>query len=641
MRSTESTSLKSRFRRFLLSNRIWILGIVHLVLFSAIYTFAFALRFDLKIPDTYRVRFFVTLPVIVGIKIIIFGIGGQLHGWWRMVSFRDLIGIARACLICFLVLLAADYFSHNVRIPRSVLISDMLLSLLVIGGLRSSWRVFDEVLRPVWRPDQYQATALVGIDTETIFLAGQIQSHGRLPLRVVGLISVNPISKKQKNQTAGGFQVLGALDHLEQIATYHNLSKVLVHTELLPGKVMRELMDQCKKTDIELQIVPKFEQRMDGTKTIPTRSINIEDLLRREPAELDLGDIRDLITGKTVLVTGAGGSIGSEICRQVHRFNPERLVLLGRGENRIFHIDNELNRLGRQTIQETVIADIRDRERIDEVFDRYKPAVVFHAAAHKHVPLMEKNVREAVINNVLGTKSVVDAADRHGCSKFVLISSDKSVRPSSVMGATKRVAEMYVSAISCRSKTQFMSVRFGNVLGSAGSVVPLFKQQIERGGPITVTDERMTRFFMTIPEASQLVIQAASMGTGGDLFVLDMGSPVKIVDLARDLIRLSGLPENAIDIVFSGTRPGEKLYEELADDEGDIHATKHPKILSVERLPCDETAVENLIAFLTSPEADVEEIRSRLLSLGKGSTEYLQGAASSLASRAQMAQETS
>jgi len=596
--------------------RVWLLALAHVLIFGFTYSLAFLFRFDFQIPNDYAMTLGVSLPVIVAIKLAVFAATGQLHGWLRIVTFRDLIGIANSCLIAFLTLAAAGYFTNSIRIPRSVLVLDAIFTLVFVSGLRSTWRLFLEFVRPRLVADRYIPAALVGLDDETVFLAGQIQSYGRLPLRVCGLISKGPAPPRQRS--VGGIPVLGSLDSIESIVRSHGIRKILLHTELLSGSVMRRLMERCQKIGVELRIIPRFEQRMHGSRSIPTREINIEDLLRRESADLDLENIQDLLQGRSILVTGAGGSIGSEICRQVMKFQPRQLVLLGRGENRIFGIEQELKGFRTSTQLTPVIADIRDEKRIESVFHGHRPDVVFHAAAHKHVPLMEKNVREAVINNVQGTISVVDAADKFKVSTFVMISSDKAVRPSSVMGATKLVAEMYVAVVSERSDTRFMSVRFGNVLGSAGSVVPLFKRQIETGGPITVTDERMTRFFMTIPEASQLVLQAASMGKGGDLFVLDMGEPVRIVDLARDLIRLSGLPSNAIDIVFSGIRPGEKLHEELADDECHIRPTAHPKIMLIAREGCDSTSVQNLVDHLLAPATSEEEIRQALMSIERG-----------------------
>ena len=360
-----------------------------------------------------------------------------------------------------------------------------------------------------------------------------------------------------------------------------------------------------------LKIIPPAEELFRGHPTIPTRDIEINDLLRREPVRLDVQSIDTLLKGKTVLVTGAGGSIGSEICRQVLKFEPKTLVLLGRGENRIFFIERELQALGTSTRLVPKIADITDEPRVRRIFQEFRPDVVFHAAAHKHVPLMELNVGEAVKNNVLGTRCLADLAHAYEAECFVLISSDKAVNPANVMGATKNLAERYVMALAERSPTRFLATRFGNVLGSAGSVVPLFQEQIRRGGPITVTDARMTRYFMTIPEASQLVLQAAAIGTGREIFVLEMGEPVKIIDLARDMIRLSGLPENSIEIVCSGIRRGEKLYEELYFHDEETSPTSHRKLRVVyhrtEDLPDISEAVLELGELADGPPEQVFE----------------------------------
>lgn len=326
--------------------------------------------------------------------------------------------------------------------------------------------------------------------------------------------------------------------------------------------------------------------------------MDINDLLRRDPVVLDDQAIGDVINGRRVLVTGAGGSIGSEICRQVLKFNPSELYILGRGENRIFHLEREIQKSLPNTKIKPVIADVTNEERMRQVFEDCRPEIVFHAAAHKHVPLMEQNIGEAIRNNSFGTKVVADLADEF-CSKwFVQISTDKAVNPTSVMGATKQLAERYINELATNSLTKFVIVRFGNVLGSAGSVVPIFREQIERGGPITLTDPRMRRYFMTIPEASRLVLQAAAMGNGGEIFVLDMGEPVEILSLAKDMIRLSGLPESAIDIVFTGTRPGEKLYEELYFSEEESVATSHPKLRAAKHRTTLERSAKEAIALL-------------------------------------------
>jgi FlaA1/EpsC-like NDP-sugar epimerase len=371
-------------------------------------------------------------------------------------------------------------------------------------------------------------------------------------------------------------------------------------------------MSECQKKNIRLRIVPSMETRLGGT-TIPIRELNIEDLLKREPIKLDDSIIEKLLFEQKVLVTGAGGSIGSEICRQIIRFKPETLIILGRGENRIFFLERELRQLGYSGNLIPIIGDVTNESRMEQVFREHTPKTVFHAAAHKHVPLMETNISEAIYNNVQGTKVVADMSDRFGTNIFVLISTDKAVNPTSVMGVTKHLAERYIHSLSLKSKTKFVATRFGNVLGSAGSVVPIFRKQIAEGGPVTVTDFRMTRYFMTIPEASQLVLQAAAMCEGGEIFVLDMGEPVRIVDLAKDLIRLSGLPENAIEIRETGMRPGEKLYEELYFESEKAVRTSHPKLRCAAHRRFDWNVVnEQIQKLLEMTNSSVSEIHEKL-----------------------------
>ncbi len=379
----------------------------------------------------------------------------------------------------------------------------------------------------------------------------------------------------------------------------------------LTGKRFRRLLDECAAAGATVKVLPAIDELLDG-QTDPShvllRSVEIKDLLRREPVKLDDSAIRVLIEGRTVMVTGAGGSIGSEICRQVLRFSPRRLLLVERGENALFLVEQEFSRLDPKPAFEPLIADITDAHRMEQIFATHQPEVVFHAAAHKHVPMMEWNPAEAIKNNVLGTRQVAILADRYGVREFVAISTDKAVNPTSVMGCSKLLAERFVQAISQESKTKFIVVRFGNVLASNGSVVPTFQEQIRRGGPITVTHPGIERFFMTIPEASQLVLQAATLGSGGEIFVLDMGESVKIVDLARDLIALSGLEPDDIEIVFTGLRPGEKLYEELYFEGERRVSTKHPKVFCAMHRPAEMPAVEALLEDLSevideSPQA--------------------------------------
>ena len=411
----------------------------------------------------------------------------------------------------------------------------------------------------------------------------------------------------------GGISVVGSLEDLPAVAVTRRITDILVIAGSLSGKRLRSLMDACDEAQLTLKIIPGPEDLFDGGREVPIRNIDINDLLRREPIELDNSAIGQLLEGRTVMVTGAGGSIGSEICRQVLRFNPRALILVGRGENRIFSLDRELGSLGSPTEVVPFIGDVTDENRMRQIFSRHTPDVVFHAAAHKHVPLMEANPAEAVKNNVGGTRCVADLADEFEVGCFVLISTDKAVYPANIMGRDEAARRARRAGSLQRSSTRFLVTRFGNVLGSNGSVVPIFQEQIRRGGPITVTDPRMTRYFMTIPEASQLVLQAAAMGSGGEIFVLDMGEPVRIVDLARDLIRLSGLPEHAIEIAYSGIRPGEKLYEKLSMEEEETLPTLHQKVRAAYHRPDSLLAVQRDFAELHQWLEDTDDvIRAKL-----------------------------
>jgi FlaA1/EpsC-like NDP-sugar epimerase len=436
--------------------------------------------------------------------------------------------------------------------------------------------MFSEQFWPIFDRSHNRPALLVGIDHNSALLAHQIQAHTQLHYRIKGFVSAT--DEVNRGQRLGRIPVLGGLGDISSIITSTGATDILVTAGILSGPQMRALMDECHRLGMVLKIIPPIEDLFDGDHHIPIREIEINDLLRRDPVQLDTNIIRTLLEGRIVMVTGAGGSIGSEICRQVMRFNPQSMILVGNGENPIFHVERELLAAHPAGIFHCRIGNVTDYARMRQIIQEFKPEVIFHAAAHKHVPMMEVNVGEAIKNNVLGTKCLVDLADEFGVQNFVFISTDKAVHPSSVMGATKHISERYVYATSQESATRFTVVRFGNVLGSNGSVVPIFQEQIRNGGPITVTDPRMTRFFMTIPEAAQLVLQAASMGEGGEIFVLEMGESVRIVDLAKDLIRLSGLPEHAIEVAFTGVRQGEKLFEELYFEDEETLSTKHPKL---------------------------------------------------------------
>ena len=568
---------QSGLRELLIRNRLIILLSLHLVIFASVYWCAFLMRFTLSVPHKYVNLFITGLPLVLAIKVGVFLFMRSFHGWWRHVHFSDVISLVKSCVVASVAVVVADHFLMSGQIPRTVVLNDFVMCIVVIGGLRSTWRVWDERIAPLDKSRIRDRALLVGNDHSAAKLAHLINGQHQLKTRVVGLVSKNPNSKGRRYSD---LKVVGHLGGLTSLIKQHRANTLFVVSGAIPAKQLRDLLDTSSDSGFKIKILPLLEDQLRGMDQLPIREVSYDDLLRRKPVTLDLGSIERIIENKTILVTGAGGSIGSELCRQLSRFGPSRIILLGRGENRIYHIEKELNQQSLVTEYVPRIANITDSARMREVFDTYRPELVFHAAAHKHVPLVEYNVGESIINNVLGTRVVADLADEFGVERFVLISTDKAVNPTSVMGCTKQMAERYCQTLGGKSDTMFICTRFGNVLGSAGSVVPLFQKQIREGGPITITDKRMPRYFMTIPEASQLVIQAAAMGNGGEIFVLEMGEPVKILDLAKDLIRLAGHPSGSIDIVERGMRPGEKLYEELYYENEKSLPTKHDQILT-------------------------------------------------------------
>ena len=596
----------------ILRARFWLLAVGHAAVFAASFLIAFALRFDFHIPLQELPFLPASLLTVVGIKLVCFYLFKSFHGWWRYVAFSDLQSLAKSTVASIAVIALIDHFFLSFQIPRAVLIVDALITLVSLGIVRSSWRLLHEEIRPLFSRSKRIKSLLIGTNESTIRLGHQLRSNPQLGYDVVGLISS---SVSSGNPWSSNFRILGSLGELNLVLSCYHVDEVLVPAGELSGIQMRCLADIIEKNHRKLRVIPRVEDLFSGSRKIPLRDVDINDLLGRAPVVLDNSAISSMIEGQIVLVTGAGGSIGSEICRQVLCFRPKVLIALGRGENRIFEIERELRGKLGDTRLIPVIADINDLSRLRSVFDEHQPAIVFHAAAHKHVPLMEANVCEAIRNNILGTRNVADCAHEYGVSRFVLISTDKAVNPTSVMGATKHLAERYVLSRTGESTTRFVVVRFGNVLGSNGSVIPVFQQQIRSGGPITITDERMTRFFMSIPEASQLVLQAGTQGKGGEIFVLDMGEPVAIVDLARDLIRLSGLPHDAIDIVFTGTRPGEKLYEELYFEEEMSLPTSHKKIFAAyhRSFPHDEVSTCVKAFALALQSGNSREVFLRML----------------------------
>lgn len=603
-----------KFRDYVMRHRVVILLVLHSLLFVGIYYAAYLMRFTLDIPERHVRLYFDGVVAVVAIKIGVFMWLQSFHGWWRHVSFSDFISLLRSAVVATMAIAAADYFFLHKQIPRTVLINDLVMTIVMIGGLRSVLRVWDERIAPLDRTKDISRTLLIGHGFESAKLAHLINGQHQLGVRVVGLVS----SKKgMKGKRFSDLRVVGEIDSLPALMTQYRAKTVFMTTGAVPAKQLRALLDEASGEDFEIKILPRLSEQLRGTDKVPIREVAFDDLLRRKPVNLDIGSIARIVKGKTVLVTGAGGSIGSELCRQLSRFAPARIVLLGRGENRIYHIERELKEMTDLVKFIPRIASITDQPRMEEIFASLRPDLVFHAAAHKHVPLVESNVGESIINNVKGSKTVADLSHKYNVERFVMVSTDKSVNPTSMMGATKQIAERYCQSLAAVSKTKFISTRFGNVLGSAGSVVPLFQEQIRKGGPVTVTDPRMTRYFMTIPEASQLVVQAAAMGEGGEIFVLEMGEPVRIVDLAKDLIRLAGHPQGSIDIVFSGVRPGEKLYEELYYVNEQSTPTKHDQILSSHSrtFPADEVAaqVDGLIAVAYEPHNKIRALMKKIV----------------------------
>ncbi|MCH4381996.1 polysaccharide biosynthesis protein [Staphylococcus haemolyticus] len=521
------------------------------------------------------------------------------HRAWEYASINELLLIVEAVTSSITAtMILVPIFTGHPPFFRLYLITWMM-HLILIGGSRISWRVARGFV--VGKHEKKKPTLIVGAGRGGSLLIRQMLRSPEMGLEPVLAVDDDP--QKRMLTITGGVKVQGTIDDIPNLVSKYRIKRIIIAIPTLSANRLKEINDICNSTGIELFKMPSIESVLSGDLEVnQLKKVEVEDLLGREPVELDMAMISKELTHKTVLVTGAGGSIGSEICRQVCKFQPERILLLGHGENSIYLIHQELTNMYKDNIEIIpIIADVQNGARIQEVMDMYTPYAVYHAAAHKHVPLMEYNPIEAFKNNVLGTRNVATAAKNVGVRKFVMVSTDKAVNPPNVMGASKRVAEMVVQSLNDEnSRTNFVAVRFGNVLGSRGSVIPLFKKQIEAGGPVTVTHPDMTRYFMTIPEASRLVLQAGALAQGGEVFVLDMGEPVKIIDLARNLIRLSGKSEDEIPIKFSGIRPGEKMYEELLN-ENEIHPEQvYEKVYRGKVKEVSKTEMDNIISDLSN-----------------------------------------
>lgn len=564
-------------------NRYVLIGDLILIVLCVLASYALRLElgpiFSYYLPSAYYmiVVALVTTPLV-------YRAFGLYRRMWIYASIQDLKVIFTAVMAASVIVAAAMILLFTLGafqgFPRSVLIIYALLSVLAVGGLRFILRILAEsrfFVETERNPSHQKHILIVGAGDAGALVLREIQKNKNLNMKAVGFLDDNP--DKQKQQLLG-VPVIGMIDDLKKLLNQKHVDEVLIAIPSAPGKVVRLVADVCHEKGMPFRTMPGIYELLGGKINISRlREIEISDLLRRQPTQMMDEQIGQILHEETVLVTGAGGSIGRELCRQISRWEPKELLLLGHGENSIFESFLELQESFPNLALRPLIADIRDEKRIVDLFEQYKPGVVFHAAAHKHVPMMEVNVPEAVTNNIFGTESVILGAEMSGVERFVMISTDKAIRPANVMGGTKRIAEMIVLDAAKRTRKPYSVVRFGNVLGSRGSVVPLFKRQIAAGGPITVTHPDMKRYFMTIPEAVYLVLQAASLGEGGEAFLLNMGEQVKIVDLAEDLIRLSGLePGKDIEIVFTGIRPGEKLSEDLWEEGHTFQPTRHPDI---------------------------------------------------------------
>ena len=560
------------------------------------FSLAVFLRFDCSVHCLDSTSAFLLLPFLLPIKFSVFWLMGTANGWWRYVSLPDAVAIFRdnmlatlLAITCYLLFLQPYFY-----LPISVLLIDGLICYMLMTGSRVIARLYGESFRrnrACHCEGEMQGRAVViGAGAAGQTIVREIRQNPHLNMEILGFLDSDPLRRGEKFQ---GVPVLGLTEDLEAICRTKKTDMVIITQLAVTRKELLSILDVCRKLQVKSKILPSVGEILNEDVSVcHVRDVQLEDLLGRKPVQLDLGEIKRYIHGKRVLVTGAGGSIGSEICRQVSGFSPESILLFENAETPLFTIENELRRTAPGIRLIPSLSDMRNAQKVNSVFNYYRPQVVFHAAAYKHVPMLELNPAEAVCTNVLGTRNLADAAHDSGVERFVMISTDKAVNPANVMGASKRAAEIYVQNLARHSSTVFSTVRFGNVLGSNGSVIPIFKEQIAKGGPVTVTHPEIVRYFMTIPEAAQLVLQAGSMGKGGEIFLLDMGEPIRILDLAEELIRLSGLrPYEDIDIAFSGLRPGEKLFEELLLSGEDITATTHEKIFVARSRQIDSFAL--------------------------------------------------
>ncbi|MGU8840296.1 polysaccharide biosynthesis protein [Clostridium perfringens] len=548
------------------------------------YILAFIIRFNFDFIMDKRNELILFLPVIVIIYLIMLSIFKMYKSIWTIVGIDEVAFGLIACLIATgIILITSTIISSIYYIDYiTVLLAGLFIMIFTIG-IRVSFRIYrrmishGRVLLNSSNISNLEKILIIGAGSCGQLIIEEIRKQNPIKQKVIGVIDDNP---SKIGTYLRGIKILGNRNKIIAISEEKNIDLILIAMPSVDGKVKKEIIEICQNTRAKIKIIPGMYELIDGKVSLSRmRDIDLRDLLGREEVILDKQGIKDYIENKVVMVTGGGGSIGSELCRQIAKFSPKLLLILDIYENNAYELENELISNFKNLKEKVLIASVRDEKRLENIFYEYKPQVIFHAAAHKHVPLMERNPEEAIKNNVIGTLNVAECAHKYGAERFVLISTDKAVNPTNVMGASKRMCEMIIQAIDKNSNTEFVAVRFGNVLGSNGSVIPLFKKQIEKGGPLTLTHKKITRYFMLIPEAAQLVLQAGAYAKGGEIFVLDMGNPVLIYDLAKDLIKLSGFePEVDIKIEITGLRPGEKLYEELLMDEEGLRKTSHEKI---------------------------------------------------------------
>lgn len=591
-------------RSYLLPGLLLIVDVITIIGVALI---SLLIRFDGYITSHYLHQMIDALPIMV-ISYIVMLLSMHLYTRiWRYAGMREMVAVLIATTLGAGLFYTGMYVFDK-SLPRSIYLISWILSTGVIGIGRMVLHYIAMRYGGKQSTDADMVnTLIIGAGDAGATIAREIERYHKRSRKVIGFIDDD---ESKFNRLMGGVRILGNRHDIPSIVKEHKVKEIIIAMPSVTRNEIRNIMEICSPLKCKVNTLPGMYQLLDDEVLVShLHPVSIEDLLERDEVRLDMDIVEHYIRDKVVLVTGAGGSIGSEICRQIMRVGPKQLLLLGHGENSIYLINQELKNIYKDGPIIPIIADIRDKQQLDQIFTQYNPQVVFHAAAHKHVPLMEIQPMAAVLNNIYGTRNVADVAGRHGVERFVMISTDKAVNPTSVMGATKRVAEKVIISMNDTYDTKYITVRFGNVLGSRGSVIPLFKKQIEAGGPVTVTDPEMTRYFMTIPEASQLVLQAGAMGKGGEVFLLDMGEPVKIIDLARNMIRLSGLePDKDIHIKITGLRPGEKKYEELLTSEEGTNRTNHTKIFEAALDTVDRDWLMKKIGTFDSCETDMDVI---------------------------------